>query len=139
MGFFTCMHISGSALSAERTRMEIVANNLANAETTGPAGPYRREVPVFSEIVADRPGQGLNRKEGQGVRVSRIVEDQSPFRKVYDPENPQADAQGYVEKPNVDVVREMIDLMAATRAYEANVSVLSDTKRLVEAAIQIAT
>ncbi len=138
MGFFDCMKISGSALTAQRLRMEVIATNLANAETTGPGGPYRRKLPVFAEQVRNLPGVSRGFK-GEGVKVVAVVEDPSPFRKVYDPSNPFADAQGFVEKPNVNPVTEMIDLMAATRAYEANVSVLNDAKRLVEAALQLAT
>ena len=133
MSLFDCLACSGSGLSAQRQRMELIAQNLANAETTGPGGPYRRKLVLFAEQVG---GLGLARG-ASGVRVAGIVEDNSPPRLVYDPGNPLAEADGFVRKPNVNVVHEMVDLMAAVRAYEANVAVVNDTKRLVDAALQL--
>jgi flagellar basal-body rod protein FlgC len=113
--------------------MEIISQNLANAETTGPQGPYRRKLPVFSEQVG---GLGLS-ASASGVKVTAILEDTSPPKLIYDPGNPLAGADGYIRKPNINIVSEMVDLMAAVRAYEANVAVVGDTKRLVDAALQI--
>jgi len=133
MNLFDCLATSGSGLSAQRQRMEIISQNLANAETTGPQGPYRRKLPVFSEQVG---GLGLS-ASASGVRVTAILEDASPPKLIYDPGNPLAGADGYLRKPNINIVSEMVDLMAAVRAYEANVAVVGDTKRLVDAALQI--
>ncbi len=133
MNLFDCLATSGSGLSAQRQRMEIISQNLANAETTGPQGPYRRKLPVFSEQVG---GLGLS-ASASGVKVTAILEDTSPPKLVYDPGNPLAGADGYIRKPNINIVSEMVDLMAAVRAYEANVAVVGDTKRLVDAALQI--
>ena len=133
MNLFDCLATSGSGLSAQRQRMEIISQNLANAETTGPQGPYRRKLPVFSEQVG---GLGLS-ASASGVKVTAILEDNSPPKLIYDPGNPLAGADGYIRKPNINIVSEMVDLMAAVRAYEANVAVVGDTKRLVDAALQI--
>lgn len=133
MNLFDCLATSGSGLSAQRQRMEIISQNLANAETTGPQGPYRRKLPVFSEQVG---GLGLG-ASASGVKVTAILEDSSPPKLIYDPGNPLAGADGYVRKPNINIVSEMVDLMAAVRAYEANVAVVGDTKHLVDAALQI--
>ena len=133
MNLFDCLATSGSGLSAQRQRMEIISQNMANAETTGPQGPYRRKLPVFSEQVG---GLGLS-ASASGVKVTAILEDTSPPKLIYDPGNPLAGADGYIRKPNINIVSEMVDLMAAVRAYEANVAVVGDTKRLVDAALQI--
>jgi len=133
MNLFDCLATSGSGLSAQRQRMEIISQNMANAETTGPQGPYRRKLPVFSEQVG---GLGLG-ASASGVKVTAILEDTSPPKLIYDPGNPLAGADGYIRKPNINIVSEMVDLMAAVRAYEANVAVVGDTKRLVDAALQI--
>ncbi len=114
---------SGSALTAERLRMDVISNNLANMDSTvtpGGNGPYQREV-VF---LAPR---GTVNGVGTGVRVTAVVADQSPPKEVYNPGNPQA-KNGYVAYPNVDPVREMVDMMDAVRAYEANVTAISDSK-----------
>lgn len=124
MALFDSFEISASALTAERLRMDTVANNLANVNTTrGEDGePFRRQLVVFQERPA-WPGPG-------GVRVTRIVEDPSPLRRVYDPGHPDADADGYVSYPNVNVVTEMVDLIAASRAYEANLTAFQTAKEL---------
>lgn len=129
---FKSMSISGSALAAERLRMDVTAGNLANANTPG---YKRREVvlqPSFSEQLATaRDGMGATRGQvPQGVRAAAIVEDQAPNRMVYDPSNPAADANGYVSMPNVDTVTEMVDLISAQRAYEANVTAMQTAKQL---------
>lgn len=144
MNIFGSMAISGSALTAERLRLDIIANNLANANTTRTAlgGPFRRQMVVLSprgEQVQFRY-PGLDAPEafsGEGVRVAGIVEDSSPFRRVYDPGHPDADSAGYVLMPNVNVVTEMVDLMAATRAYEANVAAISAARSMAESALEI--
>ncbi len=144
MNLFGAMATSGSALTAERLRLDIIANNLANVNTTRTAqgGPYRRQMAVF----APRGQQvqwlfpGVEPKEpfrGRGVRVVGVVEDGADFKSVYMPGHPDADAAGYVAYPNVDVTTEMVDLLAATRAYEANVSAISAAKTMVQSALDI--
>lgn len=133
------LDISSSALEAQRVRMEVVAQNLANAQTTratqAPDGsflPYRRRETVFKAML----GEGLDGPQG-GVRVDRIQEDMSDFRLEYNPHHPHADAQGYVKLPNVDVLMEMVDLMEASRAYEANITAMDATKSMVAASMRI--
>jgi flagellar basal-body rod protein FlgC len=141
MGLFDAIDISGSALSAERLRMDVTAENLANANTTRGVngGPYRRKVVVleqqaggqssFGNQLASAMSRGGGQKPG-GVQVQAIAEDTTPNRRVYDPGHPDADAQGYVEMPNVDSVSEMVDLISASRAYEANVTAMQAAKTL---------
>ena len=136
--------ISASALRAERLRLDVIASNLANANTTRTAegGPYRRKNVVFvtqameSDFAATIEAlseQGAR----EGVAVADVIEDPSPPRVVFDPGHPDANAEGYVAYPNVNPVAEMVDLMAATRAYEANVQAVNATKRMAEAALAI--
>jgi len=125
---FRSFDISASALTAERFRLSVIATNIANAETTrtSQGGPYRRKEVVF-----------MPRQDG-GVEVAAITEDTTtPFRSVYDPGHPDANAQGIVEYPNVLVVNEMVDLLAATRAYEANVAALNATKSMLTSSLNI--
>lgn len=143
MSVFKALRISASGLTAERLRMDTIANNLANANTTRSAegGPYRRQVPVFAPIL-DQSMHGVaspmpSTSHGQGVRVVGVVSDPSPPRLVYDPQHPDANADGYVEMPNVHVVREMVDLITATRAYEANIAALNSAKAMAQRALEI--
>ncbi|MFL0195483.1 flagellar basal body rod protein FlgC [Clostridium sp. WILCCON 0269] len=137
---FNTLRISASGLSAERLRMDTIASNMANAETTRGAdgNPYRRKVAVFQENL----DKELN-KNGQyedvplGVKAVGIVADTSPFKRVYDPTNPDADAGGYVSMPNVNILNEMADMMAATRSYEANVSAIEAEKSMFSKALDI--
>ncbi len=138
------LSISGSALSAERLRLDVIASNLANASTTRTpeGGPYRRRNVVFAPEAMDSDFASTLAALGpqgarEGVSVQKVVEDQSPFRMVYDPGHPDADKDGYVAYPNVNPVAESVDLMAATRAYEANVQVVNATRRMAEAALGI--
>ena len=132
---FDIMSISATGLTAQRLRIDVIADNIANAETTRtPRGePYRRKIPVFAEYL-ERARTGYRLR---GVKVVRIVEDPSPFRLVYDPSHPDADQNGYVRMPNVNVLREMVDLISAQRAYEANVAAINATKSMVNAALDI--
>jgi flagellar basal-body rod protein FlgC len=134
MGLFDAFDASGSALSAERLRMDVTAENLANAQSTRTAngsGPYRRK-----EVVLEQAGSGVGAsfadslQAARGVKVAGIVEDPTPMRKIYDPGHPDADAQGYVTMPNVNTVTEMTDLIGASRAYEANVTAMQTTKSM---------
>lgn len=126
MSMLNIFNISGSALAAQSQRMNVAASNMANADSvTGPDGePYRAKQVVFEVQAA--PGQ-----ETGGVKVSQLVDDPSPERLVYQPGNPLADAKGYVRMPNVDVVGEMVNSIAASRSYQANVEVLNTTKSLM--------
>lgn len=145
MSLFSSMDISASGLTAQRLRLDIIANNLANAETTrtDAGGPYRRQVPVFEAkqqpekfaSLLDR-ASGAN-STGGGVRVARIEEDASPFRLKYDPGHPDADAEGYVKMPNVNSVTEMVDMISATRAYEANITAINSAKAMISRALEI--
>jgi flagellar basal-body rod protein FlgC len=139
MGLFDAINISGSGLSAERLRMDVTAENLANAQSTRGADgqPYRRKEVVLQQ--ADGFGEALRlasasgptaQPASRGVQVSGIVEDESPNRQVYDPGHPDANAEGYVEMPNVDPVTEMVDLISASRAYEANVTAMQTAKSM---------
>jgi flagellar basal-body rod protein FlgC len=138
--------ISASALTAQRLRMDVVASNIANAETTraayvnGRFVPYRRKMvvmepvrPDFREVLASRMGEA----ELKGVRVTKIQEDPAPFRRVYNPTHPDADENGMVNLPNVDLMKEMVDLISATRSYEANVTALNASKAMFTKSLEI--
>ena len=144
MSLFGSLDISASALSTERLRMDVTAENLANAQSTRTAngGPYRRKEVVLestgdggfagalaSARASGAGGSGAGSANG-GVRVAGIVEDRTPNRLVYDPGNPDANAQGYVSMPNVNPVTEMVDLISASRSYEANVTAMQTTKQM---------
>jgi flagellar basal-body rod protein FlgC len=138
--------IRASALRAERTRLDVVASNLANANSTESVdgGPYRRRSVVFvSAPLEEQFGAAIEATAEQGalrgVEVAGIVEDRRPPRLVFDPGHPDANAAGYVAYPNVNVVAEMVDLVTATRAYEANVQAINASKRMSEAALTIGT
>jgi flagellar basal-body rod protein FlgC len=136
VGLFDALDASGSALSAERVRMDVTAENLANAQSTRTAngqGPYRRKEVVLQEAgagVGARASFADSLQAARGVKVAGIVEDPTPSRRVYDPGHPDADAQGYVAMPNVNTVTEMTDLIGASRAYEANVTAMQTTKAM---------
>jgi len=133
MRLFDSLEIAGSSLTAHRLWMDLISQNLANVNTTRTpeGGPYKRRVPVFAERL-----QGMN-NDFKGVGVERIEADDLPPRIVYQPEHPDADAQGYVAYPNVNVVREMTDMMVATRAYEANLMVVESAKEIWGSAIDV--
>lgn len=131
--FFASMEVSASGLSAERTRMNVAASNLANAQTTQTAqgGPYqRRDVILQSTTMADSPAV-------HGVQVSQIAQDAAPPRLEYDPGHPQADARGYVAYPNINPVEEMVDMITASRAYEAGITAMSTAVNMAERALGI--
>lgn len=130
MGFFDALSASASGLTAQRLRMDTIAGNLANSNTTRTANgeAFRREMVVFESS----PIGSIT-----GVRVNRIVEDQSPFRMVHEPGHPDANAQGYVAYPNVNPVTEMVDMISASRAYEANISVITTYKGIAQKALDI--
>jgi flagellar basal-body rod protein FlgC len=145
MGYFGALDIGASALTAQRLRMDTISQNIANANTTRTEDgtPYRRRLVVFQERSQGIPfsaylsASSKERYIGKGVKVSAIVEDSSPFKKVYDPGHPDADQEGYVEMPNVDTVTEMVNMISATRAYEANVTSINTTKSMAMKALEI--
>ncbi|EDL63938.1 flagellar basal body rod protein FlgC [Bacillus sp. SG-1] len=151
MSIFHSMNTSASALSAQRLRMDVISSNMANADTTrgklvdGEWQPYRRKSVVFQPNggqFSSFLNKAMNTKDsgslGNGVKVSEIKEDEeTPFNLVYDPEHPDANQDGYVQMPNVDPLREMIDLISATRSYEANVTVFNANKSMMMKSLEI--
>ncbi|MEO6867450.1 MAG: flagellar basal body rod protein FlgC [Gaiellales bacterium] len=144
MGMFDSMHVSASGLAAERLRMDVIAQNLANANSTRGADglPYRRHEVIFrSKDVGGATGPGASgaatNQPLSGVEPVAIVEDPSALRTVYDPQHPDADEDGYVHFPNVNPVTEMVDMMTATRAYEANVTAMNAAKNMALKALDI--
>jgi flagellar basal-body rod protein FlgC len=129
MGMFDALEISGTGLTAQRLRMDVTAENLANAQSTN----YRRKEVVLQQATF---GDALN-AASRGVEVAGVVQDASPGRRVYDPGNPAADAQGYVTMPNVDSVTEMVDLIGSSRAYEANVTAMQTAKTMFTRTLDI--
>jgi flagellar basal-body rod protein FlgC len=139
--------ISASALTAQRLRMDVISSNIANADTTraklvnGKWQPYARKLVAFEPKTQPSFQQALNSAmadgTGEGVRATSITEDNTPFKQVYNPTHPDADANGFVLMPNVDVLKEMVDMMSATRSYEANVTALNATKSMITKALEI--
>lgn len=144
MGMYAALGISATGLTAERLRMDVIADNLANADsTTGVGTAYRRKAVTMAPATATTfrlPGAGSVGGAAQtaaGVSVTGIVEDGSELRRVYEPGHPLADAAGYVTKPNVDPVTEMVDMVAATRAFETNTAAFEATKSMARDALRI--
>ena len=130
MGFYDAIDIAASGLTAQRMRMDVTAENLANAQSTN----YRRKEVVLQQASF---GNALDAASSRGVEVAGVVQDASPGRRVYDPGNPAADAQGYVTMPNVNTVTEMTDLIGASRAYEANVTAMQTAKTMFTRTLDI--
>ena len=132
---FGALAISHSGLRSQRIRLDLIANNIANMNTTRTpqGGPFRRQMAVFSA----NPLEPTPISDGRGVEVSQIVPDMSPFKTVYDPGHPDADQNGYVLMPNIDVAVEMVGLVSATRSYEANISSINATKQILRKALEI--
>lgn len=143
MDFFSAINVSSSALTAERVRMNLISGNLANANTTKTAegGPYKRKDAVFaatpSESSFGRSLDSATARQVSQVEIQRIVEDQNPPRLQYDPGHPDANPQGYVALPNVNVVEEMADMINASRAYEANVTAVQAAKSMAMKTLEI--
>ncbi|SDY72308.1 flagellar basal-body rod protein FlgC [Evansella caseinilytica] len=150
MSIFNGINISASALTAQRLRMDVISANMANADTTrgkyvdGEWQPYTRQMVVmepnnssFSSYLQKAMGKTSDSSVGSGVKVSRIIEDQTPYELVYQPDHPDANEEGYVQMPNVDPLKEMVDLMGATRSYEANVTALDAQKNMLLKALEI--
>jgi flagellar basal-body rod protein FlgC len=133
-------NISASGLAAERMRMEVIANNIANAMATrtSSGGPFRRQDVVFEAIMNDAAGDGTSgRPELGGVRVAGVVPDQSELPRIHDPGHPDADSEGFVTMPNVFLPIEMVNLMTASRAYEANLKVLQTMRQHLEQSLTL--
>lgn len=126
MSLFNIFDVAGSAMTAQAQRLNVVASNLANADSATSANgqPYRAKQVVFSATPVGDSG-------AQGVQVTGVVEDNAPLKMVYDPKNPMADTQGYVAMPNVNVVDEMVNMISASRAYQDNVEVMNASKTLL--------
>ena len=142
MAFLDSLNISGSGLTAQKYRMEIVAQNLANADTTRTeaGGPYRRKLVVLQEIGSTGTfAQALRASSGAsgGVRVLEVLDDTDDFKVEYDPTHPDANEDGYVQLPNVDTTQEMVDMMSASRLYEANVTAFNAMKAMATKALEI--
>jgi flagellar basal-body rod protein FlgC len=135
----TALTASASALSVERARIEIAVSNMANAESTrGPdGGPYRRRDVVIASDPENSFDAAMGRNASVGVRVADVVEDTSPFRRRYDPSHPDADAEGFVAMPNVDAPTEMVDMLSATRAYQANLTAIGLIRDLMQKALEL--
>ena len=150
MGLFTAINIAASGMSAQRTRVDVISDNMANASTTRTAegGPYRRSTVIMRPRV-DSPywrspflPQGMDNGVGQGVRIAEIQKDyKNELKLVYDPSHPDAiqsgPREGYVEMPNVDVVSEMVDMISASRAYEANAAIVEGSRGMFQRALEI--
>lgn len=154
MGIFKSIDTSASGLTAQRLRMDIISNNIANVNTTrtsevGPDGevlPYRRQIavfearqPVFADVLSKKLSKGKDDADsvGNGVRVVGVTKDEEPFRMIYNPNHPDANKDGYVLMPNVNIVTEMVDMISATRAYEANVTAINSAKNMAAKALEI--
>ncbi|WP_346354632.1 flagellar basal body rod protein FlgC [Azotosporobacter soli] len=146
MRLFGAIDAAASGLTAERLRMDVISNNIANVNTTRTAegGPYRRQMLVFAPRTQENSFAGMlsrqmgkNSEVGEGVRVVEIKKDDALPRKVYDPRHPDANADGYVDMPNISVVTEMVDMITASRAYEANVTSVNTAKSMALKALEI--
>jgi len=144
MAFLDSINISASGLTAEKLRMDVISRNIANVNTTRTADgtPYRRQVVVFREAernmaFSDYLNDASKSMLGAGVKVVGISEDKTPFKSVYDPGHPDADEQGYVKMPNVEVMTEMVNMISASRAYEANITAINSTKSIAMKTLEI--
>ena len=140
MDLFRNFDISATALTAERLRMDLISNNIANANTTRTkeGGPYTRKVPVFMEVIDEAlNSQGQMVARPAGVKVVRIKPDENRPRLVYDPSHPDANADGYVLYPDINPVVEMVNLISASRSYEANITAFNSAKDMYRAALEI--
>lgn len=149
MSFLQSLNISASGLTAQRLRMDIISENLANKDATRTqnGGPYRRKMVVFTS--SNQSNTLFNKmlysnikdintaNQVRGVEVSQIIEDEEPFKLVYNPTHPDANEEGYVEMPNVDSLKETVDMMEAVRAYQANVTALNSIKQMASKALEI--
>lgn len=133
MSLFNVFNIASSAITAQSQRLNVVASNMANADsaTSSTGGPYRAKQVVFQAVPLGATGGAPNLAEGAGVVVREVVDDPSPMRRVYDPKHPAADKEGYVTYPNVNVVDEMVNMISASRSYQNNVDVMNTAKTMM--------
>ena len=139
MDFLTSMDTSASGLYAQRKRMDIIASNLANIETTRTeeGGPYRRKMVVMKSKPMASDFKNIFNSKIEGVQIEDIIEDKSPFKKVYNPSHPDADENGYLLKPNVDLIVETTNMLMAKRAFEANIAAIKATRQMVLKALEL--
>jgi flagellar basal-body rod protein FlgC len=139
MNFLKSLETSASGLYVQRKRMDIIASNLANIETTRTekGGPYRRKMVVMRTKEMDQDFDKMFNSSVKGVQIEDIVEDQAPFKKVYNPSHPDADSEGYLYKPNVDLIVETTNMLMARRAFEANIAAIKATRQLAIKALEI--
>ena len=139
MNFLKSLETSASGLYAQRKRMNIIASNLANIETTRTekGGPYRRKMVVMRTKEMDQDFDKMFNSSVKGVQIEDIVEDQTPFKKVYNPSHPDADSDGYLYKPNVDLIVETTNMLMSRRAFEANIAAIKATRQMAIKALEI--
>lgn len=146
MSFLNTLNVSGSGMTAQRLRLDVVSNNIANIETTRTedGGPYRRKMVIlqeknstFQEALELAKSGSYAGTYGNGVKVSAVVDDETELKSVYDPTHPDANEQGYVLMPNVDLVKETADAMAASQAYQANITAFNTTKLMAQKALEV--
>lgn len=143
MDIFTTFNVAASGLKAQTTRLNTISANLANSETTATpeGGPYKKKSVVFqsdSQPFQQHFNNSVQaQSQVQGVKVAKIIEDKNPPQRVYDPSHPDAKEDGYVEMPNISVIKEMVDMMSATRSYEANTTTIKSAKRMAMKALEI--
>jgi flagellar basal-body rod protein FlgC len=144
MNLLSALQIAASGLTAQRQRMEVISSNLANANTTRTedGGPYRRKDLVFEPLAmrtsfSDALNAAIDREGGNGVQVAGIYEDDAPFIRKYDPGHPDADPEGYVLMPNVSPIEEMVNLISATRSFEANTQAMSAIKEIAQKSLEL--
>lgn len=144
MSFFSSLDVSTSGLTAQRLRMDVISQNIANSDTTRTEDgtPYKRRTVLFEEIgdassFSTLLNNAMSSQTGRGVRVSKIVKDDTPGNKVYDPDHPDADEDGYLAKPNVNVVEEMVNMISASRSYEANITAINTTKAMITKTLEL--
>jgi flagellar basal-body rod protein FlgC len=150
MSLFNSLAVSATGMSANRLWLDIIANNISNVNSTNPNGKaYKRKMPIFAEVLKDVDkemnatlasfefGEEPIEKQGNGVRTYKILEDNSPFKFVYNPGHPHANKDGFVSMPNVDVIKEMVDMIAANRAYDASVQTANAAKAMINKALEI--
>ncbi|GMQ65040.1 flagellar basal body rod protein FlgC [Vallitalea maricola] len=143
MSFFNSMNVSATGLTAQRLRMDIISQNIANVNTTKTkdGGPYKRKVLLFEEQKSNNFSSILNDSidnyTASGVKVSKIIEDTKPLKRVYDPSHPEAGKDGYVLMPNVNTIEEMVNMISANRSYEANVTAMNAAKSMAMKSLEI--
>jgi flagellar basal-body rod protein FlgC len=139
MNILDTLRVSASGLNAQRLRLQTISSNMANARSTSTTEtdePYRRKMPVFKSVESNSFGDKLDQSISR-VEVVEIEESDEPFRVVFDPSHPDADEEGYVKYPNVDILYEMVDLMTTARSYEANTNVVETTYQMANAALEL--